>query len=285
MNCNIQELSPEITIRNNDSNALTSLVVGYTCGAVSHEMTWEGTLAQDATATVTFPGATFPEGIQTISFYISTPNGGTDMDASDNTMNKEFRVTLGQMVQLDLLTDAYADETTWDLVEDATSTVLYSNGSLSSEQHHVSEWCLGSGCYTFTVYDSYGDGMGGSWWGGEPGQVTITNLETSEIYGTIAGDGFSNEASIEFCIDPLAVNELVNDGISVYPNPATDVLHIQGNDIRTVQIIDNLGRVIFMKENIGNQIDIDLAGFPNGFVIVKIETATSSRLEKVVLSE
>lgn len=127
--------------------------------------------------------------------------------------------------------------------------------------------------------------MGGDWWGGDPGQVTITNLETSDEYGTIAGDGFDSEASIEFCVEPLSVDELVNDGINLYPNPATDVLYVRGNDIQSIQIIDNLGRVVFNKVNVGNQIDINLNDFSKGVVIVKIETANSSRLEKIVISE
>lgn len=201
INCNIQELTPEMTIRNNDVNPLTSLTVGYTCGGVADEFVWTGNLAQDATTTITFDTNTFPEGLQTITCYIDAPNGGTDMDVSDNSVDQDFRVTIGQSVELDLLTDGYPDETSWELVEDATGDVLYSSGSLNSEAHNIETWCLGNGCYTFTIFDSYGDGMEGSWWGGDPGNVTITNLDTDEVYGTIAGDSFTNDASIEFCVE------------------------------------------------------------------------------------
>jgi hypothetical protein len=201
MNCNIQILVPEITVRNNDANPLTSLTVGYTCGSVADEFVWTGSLEAAQEINIQFDPAEFPGGLQTISFYIEAPNGGTDMDVFDNTDEKEFRVTIGQTVELDFLTDGYPGETSWDLVEDATGDVLYSNGSLESETHHVSNWCLGQGCYTFTVYDSYNDGMGGTWFGGDPGEVVITNTETEEVYGTIAGDSFESDASIEFCIE------------------------------------------------------------------------------------
>ncbi len=201
MNCNIQTLVPEITVRNNDVNPLTSLTVGYTCGPVSDEFVWTGSLAEAEEANIQFDPAEFPAGVHTISFYIETPNGGTDMDVSDNADEKEFRVTIGQTVELDFLTDGYPGETSWELVEDVTGDVLYANGSLEGETHHISNWCLGNGCYTFTVYDSYNDGMGGSWFGGDPGEVVITNLETEDVYGTIAGDSFEAEASIEFCVE------------------------------------------------------------------------------------
>lgn len=200
MNCNIQILVPEITVSNNDSNPLTSLTVGYTCGSVADEFVWTGSLDAGQETNIQFDPAEFPGGLQTISFYIEAPNGGTDMDASDNTEEKEFRVTIGQMVELDFLTDGYPDETSWDLVEDATGDVLYSNGTLEGETHHISNWCLGHGCYTFTVYDSFGDGMSGTWWGGDPGEIIITNKETEEVYGIIEGDDFTEDSSINFCI-------------------------------------------------------------------------------------
>jgi len=76
---------------------------------------------------------------------------------------------------------------------------LYSNGPLTGETHHYYDWCLGSGCYTFTIYDSYGDGLAGGFFS-DPGYATITNLETSEEYGTVEGD-FGDQASIQFCLD------------------------------------------------------------------------------------
>lgn len=286
MNCNILDLTPAISIKNNDTNPLTSLIVGYTCGSVSHEMTWTGNLAENETASVVFPTATFPAGVQTLSAYINSPNGGTDMDVSDNTLDKEFRVTIGVTIQLDLLTDAYSSETSWDLVEDASNETLYTNGSLSDETHHISDWCLGEGCYTFTIYDSYGDGMEGSTWtGGAPGEVTITNLATEEVYGTIAGDDFTSNSSISFCIGPVGIDNSSNTDLNIFPNPTNDVLFIRGNDIKKIEIIDNLGRVLFSKTNIGNQLDINLSEYANSFVIVKIETANKTTLEKVMITE
>ncbi|HKK66797.1 MAG TPA: C25 family cysteine peptidase, partial [Bacteroidales bacterium] len=199
MNCNITTFTPKVTIQNNDSNPLTSLTLGYTCGTAGEEIVWTGNLAGGETTSVNFTETTFPTGLNTMNAYIQAPNEGTDMDVSDNSLDKEIRVTIGQAVEHDLLTDNYPEEITWELVEDDTGDVLYSNGSLSGESHHISEWCLGNGCYTYTIYDSYGDGLAGGYFS-DPGSVTITNLETSEVYGTIEGD-FGSTSSISFCID------------------------------------------------------------------------------------
>ncbi|MGM0624796.1 MAG: C25 family cysteine peptidase [Bacteroidota bacterium] len=199
MNCNVTEFTPEISIKNNDSNPLTQLTVGYSCGFAGEEFEWTGNLAAGETTTITFTESSFPIGLNTMTAWIEAPNGGTDMDVTDNSLDKDVRVTIGQSVEIDLLTDNYPEETSWELVEDETGDVLYENGSLNSEQHHYTEMCLGGGCYTFTIYDSYGDGLAGGWYS-DPGSVVITNMETSEEYGSIEGD-FGDDASISFCLD------------------------------------------------------------------------------------
>ncbi|MDA3820141.1 MAG: C25 family cysteine peptidase [Candidatus Delongbacteria bacterium] len=198
-NCNQTVFNPTITIRNNDINPLTSLTVGYEYGGVSDEIVWTGSLLENETTQVEFPQAIFPEGIDMMTAYIEAPNGGTDMDAGDNSMDMEIRITLGQPIQLDLLTDAYPDEISWHLTVDSTGDVLYSNGPLTGETNHYYDWCLGSGCYTFTIDDSYGDGLAGGYFS-DPGYASITNLETSEQYGMIEGD-FGDQDSIQFCLD------------------------------------------------------------------------------------
>ncbi len=281
--CNVQELTPKCVILNKDANELTSLVVGYTCGDVVYEMDWTGNLAPNETDTVIFPEATFPEGTQTISFYITSPNGGVDIDTSDDTKDDEFTVILGgETVVLDLLTDAYEYETSWELVDNDTGDVLLTNGVLVAKYHNISEWCLSDGCYKFTLFDAYGDGMGG-FSGGPHGDLTITNTTTSEVYVTGVYD-FGLSYEVEFCIGNVAVeDEFTEDNLSIYPNPTNDIITVQGNDIQSVQVIDNLGRVIFNETGIDNQLEISLKNIANSFVIVKVETSTESYIEKVVI--
>lgn len=63
--------------------------------------------------------------------------------------------------QLTLVTDNFGEETTWDLTNDdgdeITSGGPYPD-SISTEPLVVSE-CLDDGDYTFTIYDSFGDGI------------------------------------------------------------------------------------------------------------------------------
>jgi len=65
---------------------------------------------------------------------------------------------------LQLLTDNYPGETTWD-VKDMGGIVVCSGGPYEEENTSYQEFCCldAAGCYTFTIYDSYGDGIYCNW--------------------------------------------------------------------------------------------------------------------------
>ena len=64
-------------------------------------------------------------------------------------------------VTFTLLTDCYPGETSWDLIEDATGTMIASGSGYSQYQTVTWQGCIASGCHTLTVYDTYGDGLNG----------------------------------------------------------------------------------------------------------------------------
>jgi len=62
--------------------------------------------------------------------------------------------------KLTLLTDNYASETSWTLVNQCTDqTQANGAGYQSANTNYVEEKCIPSGEYTFTINDSYGDGI------------------------------------------------------------------------------------------------------------------------------
>ena len=58
-----------------------------------------------------------------------------------------------------ILTDNYPGETTWT-VTDAAGTVVASGGPYdATATEYVQQVCVDAGCYTFTINDSFGDGI------------------------------------------------------------------------------------------------------------------------------
>jgi hypothetical protein len=203
--CNSNTFVPQVILKNLDTYALTSATITYECGAISEDFEWTGSLAQNETTTISFSENTFPAGNNTITYSIISINEGENYSTSGTSIIVEFLIVEnGSSYELNLLTDKYGEETTWELVEDLTSNILYSGGPFASdtEAHYITEFCLGPGCYTFTIFDSWGDGMAP--WFGNQGSVTITDLSSSTVVYSLAGDGFEEDASYKFCIEDIA---------------------------------------------------------------------------------
>jgi len=63
-------------------------------------------------------------------------------------------------VQLDLKTNHYPSETTWNIVDTSSNEIVMSRGPYNkANTNHSSVQCLGHGSYSLTVYDSFGDGL------------------------------------------------------------------------------------------------------------------------------
>jgi len=77
-----------------------------------------------------------------------------------------------------------------------------------------------------------------------------------------------------------------NKGISIYPNPATDVLNIlSGETISSIQIFDISGKTILLNHAVNAEmIRIDVSAFNPGMVIVKmIDVNGNSVSEKILV--
>lgn len=54
--------------------------------------------------------------------------------------------------------DGYSEEESWD-IKDSTNMIVASNSYPAGVSSTVEDVCLPDGTYTFTIYDSYGDGL------------------------------------------------------------------------------------------------------------------------------
>ncbi|MEL6943783.1 MAG: S8/S53 family peptidase, partial [Bacteroidota bacterium] len=60
---------------------------------------------------------------------------------------------------LTIVTDQYPQETSWNITDANGATVASGGGYTSSSTTYTEDICLPDGCYTFTILDSYGDGI------------------------------------------------------------------------------------------------------------------------------
>ena len=105
---------------------------------------------------------------------------GTDSTAENFNLNAtaddgSCQYACDNTVSLYMVLDCYGEEISWELVNDngnvidSVSEETYPGGSTGDTMEEggsiqEQEICLSVGCYTFTITDSYGDGLSGSEW-------------------------------------------------------------------------------------------------------------------------
>lgn len=100
-------------------------------------------------------------------------------------------------VTLNLTFDNYSDETSWD-IQDANGTNVAWGGYYGNHPNGGSTQeniCLPDGCYTFTIYDSYGDGICCT-----EGNGSYTLVDTNGDV-LVSGGQFGTFETTSFCIE------------------------------------------------------------------------------------
>ena len=95
------------------------------------------------------------------------------------------------------------------------------------------------------------------------GTYTVTLTATNECGTSIA----QQDIEISFC---TLVEENAENAISIYPNPASNMITIANAENATIEIVNALGQVVSVKENISNSEVVDLSNFANGTYFVKV---------------
>ncbi|MDD3740286.1 MAG: C25 family cysteine peptidase, partial [Bacteroidales bacterium] len=287
--CNTNMVQPIVTIKNLDTYPLTSAIISYTSGMVYNDTVWTGNLLQNETQQIVFPECWFMPGDRILTYNIESVNGGSNLASTGTSLEIEFTIIdHGQLVVVDILTDCYPEENRWELVDDATSEIVYSAGPFSTENvHEITSMCLPEGCYTFTIFDQWGDGMSGSSWGNPAdGHITITNTSTEQVlYDFSAGSNWSTKTT-QFCIAISSIDVLHNNNISLYPNPSNGIINIdytQNINISDIHIYNVLGQ----KQNgysFSNH-NLDISNLPSGIYMVRINTETEVFEKKIILEK
>lgn len=151
-----------------------------------------------------FDGATYEYKLKTrCADYSWTPWGSTDtFTVGDDTGGGNGDC---QEITLELILDDYGSETTWEVYSN-NGSVVASGGSYNDNangQFIDETFCLESGCYTFAIYDAYGDGICCDW--GE-GSYALVDANGDLI---AASDGyFGTYEEIDFCTDANRVSRL-----------------------------------------------------------------------------
>jgi len=306
----------EVVIRNYGNIPLTSLDITYDInGGTPITYPWTGNLASAGTETVTIPNVSVtPMITNTVNFSLTNPNGNADQNPSNNNGSTTFAglgsATPGNAA-IDITTDTYGDEITWVLQENGSTIASggpYAGGASTTVPTAYATLTNGE-CYSFIIYDSYGDGLLA------PGSYTVKDASGNIIasgsgnYGTEdqtnfesngaaaaswdcdgqgncsdpgTGAGFYNSLAgcVAACTPPLFVDETISK-LSVYPNPVKDVLTINGI-YSLVEIYDVYGKLVLSSDA---KQTINVSSLSNGIYFININTNNVITVKKITIAK
>ena len=281
--CAVSGTDLEVTFKNYGNIALTSLDINYSInGGTTTTYPWTGNLSSGGTETVTIPQISVtPINTNNVDVSISNPNGNSDQNVANNNMSTTFNgmydAPNGQ-ISIDVTTDNYPSETTWELKENG---VIISTGgpySSSGPQPTTYATITPGNCYTFIMKDSYGDGILA------PGNFKVKDVNNGTIVwgGTNSPTGnFTSEVTTYFETESTSVSvEEVNSEISIYPNPVKDNIYVNG-EFDKIKLYDVFGKLVFE----GNDKVINTKNLSNGIYIINLNSNNNIITKKVTISK
>ncbi len=125
--------------------------------------------------------------------------------------------------------------------------------------------------------------------------LTAADTNISEFYSgnatvTATANGYALEAYL-LCDDEVCyhvtmtyttsgINTVSNDQVRVYPNPATDMLHVEANGITRIEVIDLAGRIVLSNTQALNTVNV--SGLANGVYMLRTTTTEGVNVQKIV---
>ena len=286
---------PKITISNGGTQALTSAIVSYSIdGGATQVYNWNGNLAQFQTQIITLPAVQLLPGNHTFLATVSQVNNGTDEVSGNNSITLEIIVLpenqTSNLLKVEFKTDNYAEETYMELIS-STGTVVWfegnesvagnfgtGNGNAPNDptsplvDNTTYNWdvpLLLNDCYTFKIYDYYGDGLEGFF---IDGSLSLANNNNINFF-TLNPVDFG--AELEVVVKNVGNAEIIentSDKLVIYPNPANDLLVVDvGFDADEMSILDIYGKLISTHLIINQHNELNISSLASGTYWIKVD--------------
>ena len=278
-NCSDQ-ISPVFTLFNHGTTTLNSCTITYQLnGGAAGSIDWSGALNSNLSTTINLPTLTAANGANTLTVTITNVNGtAADDVANNNTSTFSFNAISGNAssFSVTIVLDDYPEETSWD-IQDDTGNIIASGDSYAGGTVNL-DVCVATGCYEFTIYDSYGDGICCTW-----GEGSYEVINPNGVVVATGGD-FTYAEVTTICTNTLGVETNNYNPVTVYPNPANDNVRVQTTEaIVSLCMHDSFGRLVFSGGNTQSAVSFETSSLPTGIYNLSVTTASGTFNQQVVV--
>ena len=234
------------------------------------------------------------------NFEIRITSGDMNADNDMLSASVEGANAATTLFYIYIETDGWGEETGWEIRDGDGDVVASVAAGTYGNTTTYEEWVgvPSTGCYTFTITDTYGDGIFGSQWGSVDGAcyVTTVNDDLSTygwVYSYNGSYNFEEETRAADVMTVVGVEEQVEQTtFNVYPNPVENVawvdLSLAGNEEVRLDVVNLLGQRV-MSQDLGtmsagnNRMQLDLGGVQSGIYLVTLtagDTISTMRVTK-----
>ncbi|MAM29483.1 MAG: hypothetical protein CMC13_10730 [Flavobacteriaceae bacterium] len=271
-----QDYGPTVTIQNRGNNTLTSVAIDYSInGDATETYNWTGSLSEYETEEIVLDP--IPYTLQSNNTVdISIPN---DEDNSNNSATNTFGEITNEytsLLNLYMALDDDGDEVTWNILNSNGDVVQSGGPYASGETVNVDFSIPEMDCFRFILTDS-----------GDNGQyfIRLRDANNDIIFRNETNSNFGSTFVGNFRLDGvLGVSDNNLQGVSIFPNPATNVLNVQNAENATVQVFDILGKKLIELANISSSQEVNVTSLQAGTYFVKITNGASVQTEKFVIN-
>jgi len=191
--CTYPAPTSSFTYSQTTSGCATAVIAFTNTSNLASSYAWTFENGTPASSTEASPTVTFPTGGEFSATLTATnPSGSTNSDQTITIALDE----LGEMVTFVLSPDCYGSEVSWDLRDEndniiaSAATGTYNDEFPEYDSEERTDVCMTDQCYTFNIYDTYGDGLSGAdYWG-------------CDSYGTYRFEDSAGNIILEFDDDP-----------------------------------------------------------------------------------
>jgi hypothetical protein len=298
---------PSVSLLNIGSTTLTSALIEYQIdnGPVQ-QLNWSGSLAQWQVQVIDLPMVQLATGSHTFTATVSNPNQALDENAANNQSISSINITAVpetiDLLKVTLLTDNYADETYVEL-RNAAGVVVWSEGNenvagnfgtsnfpaptdptnplLENTTYNYDIPLSVFECYTFVLYDYYGDGMAASQWGGIDGALSLSDNNAVTIYTLPAADFGDSTAIVIRHIDDAGLDPTTFNFV-LAPNPVQAELYLNWfNPMQVrIQVYDICGKLLLNKEEDSNATQLDIQALSAGTYLLQLSNSSGAVVQQ-----
>lgn len=289
-----------VTLMNSGIETLTAATITVSgCANCPIEYMWEGSLDTYAMEEVNV-GTAQISGVTDITIAITS---GDDDSSNDEVMTTIAMATEASThFHIEINSDDWPYEMAWEIINDMGNVVafgpmdgdegvtggIYGDGTQNAQTPisvQTDRWVDGTGCFTFRMYDGFGDGLMGSQWGSVDGSVLVVGIDDNGNEMTPIWD-YAGNYSYEQVDTGANVTTVVsvNDSeffssVNVFPNPTQDVTNVVlGMSVSadvSIDVINMLGQTV-MSDDFGTlpageqRIELNLEGLESGMYLVNV---------------